>query len=324
MRILFLSALYSSPALPEAGVGNGRILRAMRPHADLRVVAPLPWYPAVVARRSERLATIVRAPREERDDDGSLIWHPRIAHIPRFGRALYPALYAGSLVAPLRREVARFRPDVLLSAWAYPDGTAAAALGKALGLPTVLRVMGSDINDFGQRRWRRPQISWALRATTRVIAVSRALGVECEKLGADGGRIDYVPTGVDGAKFHPVDRAVARAELGLPPVGDARIVVVPGRLSAEKGVLVFLDAWRRCDPSWRAVLVGDGPQRGEIEARVAERGPGDRGTRGGFQPRARQKGYYSAAGRGGRRRVPRSVGPLSRSLYGGTGGLSGS
>jgi hypothetical protein len=51
MRILFLSALYSSPAQPQAGVGNGRILRAMRPHADLRIVAPLPWYPGPLVKR---------------------------------------------------------------------------------------------------------------------------------------------------------------------------------------------------------------------------------------------------------------------------------
>jgi len=295
MRILFLSALYSSPAQPQAGVGNGRILRAMRPYAELRIVAPLPWYPAPLVRRAPRLRAMTEVPREEPDDDGSLVFHPRVAHIPGFGRALYPALYAASLIAPLRAEIARFQPDVLLSAWAYPDGTAAAALGRLFRLPSVLRVMGSDINDYGQQRWRRPQISWALGRTTRIIAVSRALGSACETLGADPGRIDYVPTGVDRAVCHPADHAEARREHGLPAVGEARVVVVPGRLSAEKGVLHFLDAWSRCDAEGRAVLVGDGPQRGEIERRIDELGLSGRVLLAGFQPEARMKVYYSAA-----------------------------
>ena len=295
MRILFLSALYSSPALPEAGVANGRILRAMRPYADLRVVAPLPWYPRRLVKNVPRLRAMSEVPREEPDDDGSLIYHPRIAHVPRVGRGLYAALYAASLVSALRAEVKRFRPDVLLSAWAYPDGTAGAALGRMLRLPTVLRVMGSDINDYGQQRWRRPQIKWALANTTRIIAVSRALGTACEELGAEGSRIDYVPTGVDRAKFHPVDRAEARTELGLAPVGQHKVVVVPGRLSAEKGVLHFVEAWRSVDPTWKAILVGDGPQRGEIERKLSELGLSDRVTLAGFVPELQMKTYYGAA-----------------------------
>ncbi|RMH38128.1 MAG: glycosyltransferase family 4 protein [Deltaproteobacteria bacterium] len=295
MRILFLSALYSSAARPQAGVGNGRIVRAMRPHAALRLVVPVPWYPEIAARRSPRLRAERAVPREEIDDDGSAILHPRIAHIPRVGRSLYPALYAASLARTLRREVDRFRPDAILTAWAYPDGVAAVALGRHLGLPVVMRVMGSDINDYAQQALRRPQIAWGVRHAARIIAVSRALADECGTLGAASDRIDYVPTGVDRAVFHPVDRDDARRQLGLPPVGDARVVVVPGRLSPEKGVLVFLDAWRQCDPSWRAVLVGDGPQRADIERRIAELGLGDRVQLAGFQPESRMKLYYAAA-----------------------------
>jgi glycosyltransferase involved in cell wall biosynthesis len=292
MRILFVSALYSSPMQPQRGVGNARILHAMRPHCELRVVSPLPWYPEALVKRRPDLLALSRLPREEQDDDGSSIFHPRIAHLPRFGRALYPALYAASLAPQLRGEIARFRPDVILSAWAYPDGTAAAALGRLFRLPTVLRVMGSDINDYARQRWRRPQIAWAVRAIDRVIAVSRALGRACEALGAPFDRVDYIPTGVDRSRFHPVDRAQARRELAL---GDARVVVVPGRLAPEKGLVGFLDAWAALDPAWRAILVGDGPQRGELEARARELGLGDRVTFAGFQPEARMKLYYSAA-----------------------------
>lgn len=293
MKILFLSSLYSSPLQPQRGVGNARILHAMRPHAELQIVTPLPWYPAPLVRSRPALHALTQVPSEEPDDDGSVVLHPRVAHLPGFGRALYGALHAASLLSPLRAIVRRFRPDALLSAWAYPDGTAAAALGRVLGIPTVLRVMGSDINDYAQQRWRRPQIAWALRRTGRIIAVSRALADACVALGADRDRVDYVPTGVDRARFHPVDRAAARAELGL---GDEKVVVVPGRLAPEKGVGHFLETWATLDPAWRAILVGAGPLEGALRAQAARAGLDDRRvTFAGFQPEARMRVYYSAA-----------------------------
>jgi glycosyltransferase involved in cell wall biosynthesis len=293
MRILFLSSLYSTPLQPQRGVGNARIVHAMRPHADLQVVTPLPWYPASLVRGHAGLRAITEVPHEEPDDDGSLVLHPRVAHVPRFGRALYAGLYGVSMLRPLREIVRRFDPDVLFSAWAYPDGTAAAALGRALGLPTVLRVLGSDINDYARQFWRRPQIAWALKRTGRVVAVSRALGEECRKLGAPPDRIDYVPTGVDRTRFHPVDRGEARADLGL---GGEKVVVVPGRLSPEKGVAHFLETWATLDPAWRAILVGAGPQEGELRALAARLGLDERRvTFAGFQPEARMRVYYSAA-----------------------------
>lgn len=294
MRILFLSALYSSPMLPQRGVGNARILHAMRAHAELQVVTPLPWYPERLVRRFPDLHAVARVPAEERDDDGSIVLHPRVAHLPRVGRALYAGLYAASMLLPLRAIARRFRPDALLSAWAYPDGTAAAALGAALGLPTVCRVMGSDINDYARQRWRRPQIAWAMRRTGRIIAISRALGEECVRLGAARERIDYVPTGVDRSRFHPLDRAAARRDLGLAAAG--KVVVVPGRLAPEKGVDHFIDTWATLDPSWKAILVGAGPSEPGLRAQAARLGLGpDRLVFAGFQPEARMKTYYSAA-----------------------------
>lgn len=294
MRILFLSALYSSPMQPQRGVGNARILHAMRAHATLQIVVPLPWYPEPLVRKYKGLHSITQVPYEERDDDGSIVLHPRVAHLPRIGRALYAGLYAASLLPRLRRIVKEFRPDALLSAWAYPDGTAAAALGKALGLPTVCRVMGSDINDYAQQPWRRPQIALAMRQTGRIIAVSRALGEECVKLGCDPARVDYIPTGVDRTKFHPLPREASRSELGLD--ATQKIVVVPGRLAPEKGVGHFLDTWATLDPSWKAILVGAGSSEQELRAQAERLGLGpDRLQFAGFQPEGRMKTYYSAA-----------------------------
>lgn len=309
MRILFLSSLYSTPLAPGRGIANARILHAMRAHADIRVMAPLPWYPRLLARRVDALRAVAAMPRQERDVDGaSIVQHPRHLHLPRIGGPLQAGLYAASVLAPLRAEVQRFRPDVLLSAWAYPDGTAAVALGALLGLPTVVRTMGSDINDFARNPWRRPQIAWAMRRAQRVIAVSRALGRAVEDLGTPQQNIAVVPTGVDTRVFHPADGAALRASLG---VAREPLILVPARLSREKGIHCFLDALAilQAGSAGRAagdmgaagaagahaVLVGDGPERRALAEQAARLGLEARVHFAGFQPEARMKHFYAAA-----------------------------
>ena len=291
MRILFLSSLYSTPRAPKQGIPNARILHAMRAHADIRVLAPLPWYPRSLARRVPALRDLAELPEREPDDDGSPVRHPRWLHVPRAG-VLQAGLYAASLWAPVREDVVRFRPDVLLSVWAYPDGTAATALGKLLGLPTVVRVMGSDINDYCQRPGRRWQIAWAMRSADRVIAVSRALGRSVEELGVDSAQIAVIPTGVDTASFHPVDRDQARAALGLPA---GPLILVPSRLSREKGVHGFLDAFAALGQEVRAVICGDGGEAAALRAQAKRLGVAARVTFAGFQPAAHMQQHYAAA-----------------------------
>lgn len=293
MKILFLSTLYSSPHQPGKSPGNTRILRAMRKYADIEVMAPIPYYPTTVAQRFPSLSELATVPRNEYDDDGSVILHPRTLHLPRFGRALYAGLFGASLLGPLARLARKRRYDAMLSAWAYPDGTAAVGLGRLLGLPTAVRVMGSDINDYAHRPYRRPQIAWAMRSADRVIAVSQHLKREVEKLGARPERVIWVPTGIDSTKFFAVDRKEARRALGI--THDLPIVIVPGRLSREKGVNFFVDAMAKVGGESKAILVGDGGERASLTEQVSKVGLGERVEFAGFQPEARMHLYYSAA-----------------------------
>ena len=290
LRILFLSGLYSTPRVPWLGIPNARILHAMRRNATIQVVAPIPW--SVVAPKPGTPAhQLLEVPRIDVDDDGSPLYHPRRLYVPR-AHFLHAGLYLASIALPVRNLVRQFRPDVLLTAWAYPDATAATVLARCLGLPSVVRVMGSDVNEFAQHALRRPQISWALRHADRVIAVSQALGFEVEKLGVQRDHIVIVPTGVDPSRFHPVDRTSARQELGLP---QGALILVPSRLSAEKGIHHFLDAFSLLPASTHAVVVGDGNERESLCAQASRLGVGERVHFVGFQPEARMRLYYSAA-----------------------------
>lgn len=82
-----------------------------------------------------------------------------------------------------------------------------------------------------------------------------------------GTRVQQIDNGVDVARFHPpLDRAPCRIDAG----GRAQrpLVGMVGRLSAEKGVFDLLDAVSALPDTFDVSIVGDGPLRTEIEARI--------------------------------------------------------
>ena len=88
------------------------------------------------------------------------------------------------------------------------------------------------------------------------------------------GDLRVVPNGVDLDRYEPIDgqsRPDVRRALGLPV--DAKIVLLPGRLSEQKGQDVMLGVWPAvvaAHPEARLVLLGEGPLRPTLE-RAADR-----------------------------------------------------
>lgn len=82
-------------------------------------------------------------------------------------------------------------------------------------------------------------------------------------------RLHVVARGIDTAKFNPAHRdASLRAQWGVGE--DDRVVLSVGRLAAEKNLGLLVDAFqamRAVDPRLKLVLVGDGPQRAELQQR---------------------------------------------------------
>lgn len=114
-------------------------------------------------------------------------------------------------------------------------------------------------------RWERLGARWA----DVVLCVSddeRRLGT------AEGVRADFrvLPNGIPLDAFPPPaegDRAAARARLGL---GQEPIAICVGRLHRQKNQGALLDAWprvRQSVPDARLILLGDGPDRPDLQAR---------------------------------------------------------
>jgi glycosyltransferase involved in cell wall biosynthesis len=86
--------------------------------------------------------------------------------------------------------------------------------------------------------------------------------------------IRSVPTGIDPSRFIPADPAAARAELGLAPLFTIGIVAT---LRSWKGHRYLVDAFAQLRAQGRQaqlLIVGDGPQRENLDAQVAALGLG--------------------------------------------------
>ncbi len=91
--------------------------------------------------------------------------------------------------------------------------------------------------------------------------------------GVAADRVTSVPTGIDTGRFVPGDRGAVRAELGLDPA--PKYIGIVATLRSWKGHLFLLDACSRLSGhDWRLLIVGDGPMRDVLEARIAELGLG--------------------------------------------------
>lgn len=279
MRVLAITKIFPNAAEPLAAPFNRQQFAALSKLCELEVLATLPWFPgAGLLAKWSSAGKLAKVPRRERIE-GIPVSHPRTLFVPRLAHGAWGAMYAASIAPQLVRY--RNKVDVILGSWAYPDGFASVLAARALGVPCVVKLHGSDINYIIKMPGPRRMSSWALPRAHKIVAVSRALADEVEKLGVPRDKIALVMNGVDGELFHPRDRAAARRELGLPEHGKLALYV--GNLKEEKGVLDLARAWGEVRDAMLAI-VGGGPARGALEALVAPMG--DRVRVAGPQPLA--------------------------------------
>jgi len=263
MRVVAITRLFPNPVEPLWCLFNKQQLAALGRLDDVEVLGVIPWFPgARAARRWSAAGRLSDVPAAE-EVDGLRVAHPRYLFVPKLPSAS-ASLYAASLLPAAWRR--RRDTEVLLGSWAYPDGAATVMLARALGLPSVVKVHGSDLNVIARIPSVRAHLRALLPRATRLVAVSRALADELAALGVAREHIAVVENGVDASLFHPRDRKEARAALGLPAAG--RVAVYVGRLVREKGLFELVDAMGSLPADLTLVLVGDGVARGELEARA--------------------------------------------------------
>jgi glycosyltransferase involved in cell wall biosynthesis len=181
-------------------------------------------------------------------------------------------LYARLL--PKVRKLHRAKPiDVIHAHAALPCGHAAALLSRRLSIPYVVTVHGLDVFHSGflggiPAAWRRKASVEVYRAAQTVVCISGKVQ-EILKTGMSSEtRSATVYNGVNPVLFSPDSSAAGSL--------DPEILVV-GNLLRSKGhelVLRALANLRASFPKLRCRIIGEGPERAQLEALVRELGFG--------------------------------------------------
>jgi glycosyltransferase involved in cell wall biosynthesis len=265
--LVVFSSLFPSEQEPLAGVFiRERMFRVGR-ELPLTVVSPQPWFPLQSLIGRWRPGYRARkAPRESMR--GVEVLRPRFFSVPGVLRRLDGLSMALACWWTLRRLQAQGRADIIDAHFAYPDGYAAALLGRWFDVPVTITLRGTE-----PRHARDPvlgrHVRCALRAASRVFTVSGTLRTLALELGTAEGRPLVVGNGVDLQNFTPVDRIVARRSLGLPQ--GAKVLVTVGGLVERKGfhrVIDCLPSLLRTCGDVRYLIVGGPSPEGDWRERL--------------------------------------------------------
>ncbi|MFD0724041.1 glycosyltransferase [Lysobacter brunescens] len=261
MRILIVTSQFPIAGEPNRGRPIHQTVRELSTRAEVRVLSPVARYPRWATPRSY----LYRASDPDFAVPGCDVRYVDYPALPAVSRPFNGWLCARTLHAPLRE----FAPDVVLSYWLYPDAFGAMHAARRARLPLVVGSRGSDlrVRDAISRRLTRP----VLRAAQRILVVSEDLGrVAVRDYDADPAKIRAIPNGCDATIFHPQPQGDARAALGLD--SGVPLIAYVGRLVPEKGLRELLDAVTALATrltGLQLALIGEGPMRAELEARIA-------------------------------------------------------
>ena len=187
-------------------------------------------------------------------------------------------LYNQDLTTHLVRRFKNFRPDVVYER-ASLYATAGVAVARALTVPALVEVnaplaleqatyRATGLGDLAAQAER-----WVLSRADAVLAVSAPLRDYVVSLGVEPSRVHVIPNGVDPTAFQPgPPNPRVRARWGLR---DGPVLGFVGGLRPWHGVEALPGLLSKLighHPHLRLLVAGDGPQRGELERDLRERG----------------------------------------------------
>jgi sugar transferase (PEP-CTERM/EpsH1 system associated) len=172
---------------------------------------------------------------------------------------------------PLVRMIRKVKPDLVHSRnWGAIEAVFAARWTGIRAIHSEHGVEADQSAEPWRRRWLRRA---AYASADRVFSVSQELQ---ENLARRNGfarrRIGVIHNGVDVRRFRPDAEAGKKLRAELRIAADEFVIGCVGRMSPVKDYRTMLRATeifsRNCQ-SWRLLLVGDGPERAELERVVA-------------------------------------------------------
>jgi len=257
---------------------------------DVRVVAPVPWFP-LASPRFGHYSLFARVPKNERRND-IMVYHPRYPVIPKIGMNLAPLLLASAVYPFIKKMIhSQYDCDLIDAHYFYPDGVAAVLMGLLLNKPVVITGRGSDLNQIARYWLPAKMIRWAASRASGLITVCESLRDVLVDLDVPGKGISVLRNGVDLSLFRPaVDRDNLRRKLGL----SGPVLLSVGNLIPLKGHDLIITAVKEL-PGIRLLIAGDGPERDNLKRLARSLGVDDRVELLGTLTHTQLAEYYCAA-----------------------------
>lgn len=184
------------------------------------------------------------------------------------------------------------RIDVINAHWLIPQGFLGAILKFLTGRKLVITVHGSDVFALNGRLFKSCK-RFALKHADVVVVNSSATLEACQELYGDREYL-VIPMGIDTGKFartQPSKDIIKKYKLS-----DFTILFV-GRLSKEKGIAHLVKAagkLKKQGKKFTLLIVGDGPERTNIEAVISEQNLKDDVVFAGWIENTHLVGFYNS------------------------------
>jgi N-acetyl-alpha-D-glucosaminyl L-malate synthase BshA len=163
--------------------------------------------------------------------------------------------------------------DLLHVHYAVPHAVSA-ALGKDMansdiGIITTLH--GTDVTILGHDPGLRNTVRYGIEKSTITTAVSESLRQETLALIGPEKELITIYNFIDEQKYRPVDPGTLKADLGIGI--DEKVIIHISNFRKVKRIPDIIDSFSlvRKELDAKLVLVGDGPERMDMEALVAEK-----------------------------------------------------
>lgn len=194
-----------------------------------------------------------------------------------FGRT---AGEVGVIRRAIRNEQLAQPYDLIHAHYGYPAGVAALPEGRSLGIPVVITSQGGDFfasSSHSRSRtslWKR--VVEAYRQADAVVSISPYTRGEYLSIGVQPERIFDIPNAVDPKELEdpgePDDPA-------LRPLASTPFVLAIGRLTANKGFDLLIQAWissKLSHAGYQLVIAGEGRDRQRLQELADRAGKNER------------------------------------------------
>ncbi len=265
--VCLIASSYPSPTAPTRGAFVEDIALGLAVQRPVVVVAPR-IYPSDPPREDRHGVTVQRF---RFGSEGKLLKEYGGTPVPTMIRYMLSGLRCTLKAARGQRA--------LFAHWVLPAGVIGALASLLTGRPLMSYAHGSDICVYAEKSaLYRLLTRFVLGRSVWVFAVSHDIERRLiERFGVPPENISVIPCGVDTDLFSPTphgdkNRSVMSAEGAPGLASDARpMLLFVGDMVPAKGVLELIEAVFRLLENGldcSLTLVGDGPLRAELEARV--------------------------------------------------------